>query len=315
MKRNLKILENSFEIIQYYMPHTDFVLQENKLSYFENMQAICHWHDDIELIRITRGQMNFYVNGSTYLMKENTGLIVNSKQFHYGYSEQGGDCDFLCILIHPTLFNPSSDIYKYFVKPIIDNNKIEALYLRANHPTENNILSRLDDLVSSYHDEANTVSKELFCTSIIYDLWSTYYRIIQSQFDLSEITINNDLIIQKKMTSFIYQNYMHQLTLNDIAVSGNVCRSKCCKLFKHFVKQSPIDFLNFYRLEMSKNLLKKTPLSITQIAMNCGFNHLSYFSKMFWQKNNCSPKEYRKRDSQNKYPTTTDTCIKKPNSI
>ena len=293
MKRNLKLLENSFELIQYYMPHTNFAIQKNKLSYFDNMQAVCHWHDDIELIRITRGQMNFYVNGNTYLLVKDSGLIVNSKQFHYGFAEHGGDCDFFCILINPVLFNQSSDIYKYFVKPIIDNSKIEAVYLHSYQAIESNIISLIDKLVFSYYDKANTIGRELICNSIIYDFWCKYYRIAQSNFDLSDITVNDDLIIQKKMASFIYQNYMWQLVLADIAASGNVCRSKCCKLFKHFVKQSPINFLNSYRLEVSKNLLKNTSLNVTQIAMNCGFNHLSYFSKMFWQKNNCSPKEYR----------------------
>ena len=281
------------------MPHTNFVLQKNKLSYFENMQAICHWHDDIEFIRINRGQMNFYVNGHIYLLKKDSGLIVNSKQFHYGYSVQGKDCDFLCILIHPTLFNPTSELYQCFVKPIIDNSRIEALYLDNQQADEKHIISCLDALINTYYDEKHMLDRELICNSIIYNLWSKYYRMIQSRFDLDEITINNDLVLQKKMTSYIYQNYMYPLTLTDIAASGNICRSKCCRLFKHFAKQSPIDFLNFYRLEVSKNLLKTTSLSITDIALNCGFNHLSYFSKTFLQKNHCTPSEYRQQPKNN----------------
>ena len=97
-----------------------------------------------------------------------------------------------------------------------------------------------------------------------------------------------------KILLYIYKNYTQNISLNDIAESGNICRSKCCKLFKKYLNQTPIDFLNTYRLEISKSLLINSNLNITEIALNSGFNHLSYFSKLFYQKYNFTPKEYRK---------------------
>lgn len=96
------------------------------------------------------------------------------------------------------------------------------------------------------------------------------------------------------MTSYIYKNYKQNISLNDIAKSGNICRSKCCKMFKKYLNQSPIDFLNTYRLEISKSLLINSNSNITEIAFNSGFNHLSYFSKLFYEKYNFTPKEYRR---------------------
>ncbi|NMB32666.1 MAG: helix-turn-helix transcriptional regulator, partial [Clostridium sp.] len=77
--------------------------------------------------------------------------------------------------------------------------------------------------------------------------------------------------------------------------SGNVCRSKCCKIFKRYLMQSPIEFLNTYRLEISSNLLKDTSKSVTEVAFACGFNHLSYYSELFKRYYGCTPSEYRKR--------------------
>lgn len=103
MKRKLQIMHDLFEIVQSYEPYTKIAIQENKLSYFDNLKALCHWHDDIEIIYILKGKMNFYVNGKNILIHEHDGLIINSKQMHYGYSEQGLDCEFICILIHPII--------------------------------------------------------------------------------------------------------------------------------------------------------------------------------------------------------------------
>lgn len=48
---------------------------------------------------------------------------------HYGYSEQGLDCEFICILIHPILFKYNHEFFNHFVNTIISNNQIEYLYI------------------------------------------------------------------------------------------------------------------------------------------------------------------------------------------
>lgn len=45
MKRKLQIMHDLFEIVQSYEPYTKIAIQENKLSYFDNLKALCHWHD------------------------------------------------------------------------------------------------------------------------------------------------------------------------------------------------------------------------------------------------------------------------------
>lgn len=40
MKRKLQIMHDLFEIIQYYEPYTQIAIQENKLSYFDNLKAL-----------------------------------------------------------------------------------------------------------------------------------------------------------------------------------------------------------------------------------------------------------------------------------
>ena len=72
------------------------------------------------------------------------------------------------------------------------------------------------------------------------------------------------------MMSYIYQNYRKKLSLQDIAGAGNISRNKCCSLFKQFVNQTPLEFLNSYRLESSIPLLLDTSRSITEVALSVG---------------------------------------------
>ena len=61
--------------------------------------------------------------------------------------------------------------------------------------------------------------------------------------------------IQRDMVSYIYSHYSESINLDEIAAAGKVCRNKCCQIFRRYLNQSPIDFLNHYRLEVSCHLL------------------------------------------------------------
>ena len=99
----------------------------------------------------------------------------------------------------------------------------------------------------------------------------------------------------KTMISFIQDNYQDKVTLNDVAEAGMMCQSKCCRLFRETVKQSPIEFLQNYRIQKGIDLLEHSSLSITEIALECGFHGASYFTETFRKINGITPKEYRKQ--------------------
>ena len=66
-------------------------------------------------------------------------------------------------------------------------------------------------------------------------------------------------------------------------------------IFKQYTNQTPIEYLNQYRLSTAANLLKTTNDSIMDISFECGYNNVSYFNRAFKAKYNMTPKEYRKR--------------------
>ena len=134
---------------------------------------------------------------------------------------------------------------------------------------------------------------ELGVISCMLELWSFLIRTDLLSAAKNKSESEQELNIQRDMVSFIYQHSPEKLSLTDIAAAGHVGRSKCCQIFKHYMQQSPVDFLNTYRLKISCRLLCTTQKSITEIAILCGFNHLSYFSKYFMECYGCTPREYR----------------------
>ncbi|WP_439259691.1 helix-turn-helix domain-containing protein [Lonepinella sp. BR2930] len=294
MKIELKLMKDAAEIVQSYLPYTNIGIQKNRLSYFDGMKALCHWHDDIELVKIIDGEMNYYVNGKTYHLKKNDGIIVNSKAMHYGFSHHNRDCHFICVLISPYILGENSPIYHHFIFPIISSYHLDVCCLYEHNIQHQNILKNIEQFGAIYSEQIHHhQSIDLDCIAIACHFWKNWYNLIKEKIDNNPHEDVRELLLQKKMTQFIYQNYMHPLKLDNIASSANICRSKCCQLFKKYAQQSPISFLNEYRVEKAKEMLLNTSSRITDIAYSCGFNNLSYFSKQFYKVTQYTPKKYQ----------------------
>lgn len=282
------IMPDASEIVSYDTVGISLYIQTDQLSTYPDMRALCHWHEDIELIRIQEGHMNYFVNGRKILLHENDCIMINARQMHYGYSSNQQKCVFTCILFHPQLLAENTLLYQKYVLPIIENSHLEYLFLHEEATAIDRIVQIKEEALPGYEMEA---------IGILHILWSNLLR-RNPLLSASETTKDySDLTIQKDMVSFINQHYSEKLSLADIAAAGNVCRSKCCSIFKYYLQQSPIDFLNYYRLEVSCHLLKNTTRPITEIATICGFNHLSYYSKLFLRSYGHTPSEYRKNST------------------
>ena len=103
---------------------------------------------------------------------------------------------------------------------------------------------------------------------------------------------NQDRILT--MIAFIQENFSEKLSLEEIADSAAVSTRECLRCFRAAIHQSPMDYLIEYRVRTAKKLLEATDLSITDIALRCGFNSNSYFTKLFHRICGKTPNAYRK---------------------
>ena len=67
------------------------------------------------------------------------------------------------------------------------------------------------------------------------------------------------------------------------------------KLFKKNTGSSLMDYVTKVRIERAKELLERTVLTISEIAIETGYSNTAYFTKMFKKyTNGVTPREYRK---------------------
>ena len=240
------------------------------------------------------GQMNYYINGKRVLLNAGEAIIVNSRQMHYGYSENGQECDFICILCHPKILTANSVLYQSYITPVLSNPALEYLHLKPENPEDTEALQTLPEILRLKKEQPTAY--EIEAAALLSLLWCRLLRTHPMMPDgNTAVSQDPDLLIQRDMVSYIYSHYSESINLEEIAAAGKVCRNKCCQIFRRYLCQSPIDFLNHYRLEVSCHLLNTTKMSIAEICTACGFNHQSYYSKIFLRTYHCTPRDFRKR--------------------
>lgn len=299
-----KVMQDASEIVRYDEVGIPLYIQEGQLSVYPDHRALCHWHEDIEWLLVRSGQMNYYINGQRVLLHAGEAIMVNSRQMHYGYSENGQDCDFLCILCHPKIFTANSVLYQSYITPVLSNPSLEYLHLTPERTEDAAVLQLLPEILQLKKDHPKAY--EIEAAALLSILWCRLLRAYPLLPDEASLKPQDpDLLVQRDMVSYIYSHYSESINLDEISAAGKVCRNKCCQIFRRYLNQSPIDFLNHYRLEVSCHLLNTTKLSIAEICTACGFNHQSYYSKIFLRTYNCTPRDFRKRAEEKRAAEAT----------
>lgn len=89
-------------------------------------------------------------------------------------------------------------------------------------------------------------------------------------------------------------NFCYNLSLENFARLCHRSLSTFKRDFQKYYKQPPGKWLLQKRLEYSAVLLKNPALNVSQVALDCGFEDLSHFSRAFKSRFGTSPASFRK---------------------
>ena len=143
---NIILNSDASEKVNYNVPDFPAFIKKGQLSNYPNFRAVSHWHDDLEFIMMSDGQMDYYVNGQKSTLHTGEGIFVNSRYFHYGYSDTKTDCLFICILLSPQLLSVNDYLIQNFLNPLIQNTHFSFQKLSPAIQWQNFVLQDLEML-------------------------------------------------------------------------------------------------------------------------------------------------------------------------
>ena len=283
----VELKDDLSEKIKYDYADYPILTRHALLSSYPNYAAPAHWHDDVEFIAVLSGKMKYNINGEIVTLAENEGIFVNTRQMHFGFSLKKNECDFICIQLHPLMLCATYAYERDFVFPILHNRDISYIKLNTNILWQKIILENIKAIYSVRGERAAVLKTQ----NLFLNIWIQLYENIQ--IESQRKPQNDDLSVLRNMIGFIQQNYTAKVTLSDIAASGAIGQSKCCKLFAKYIGQTPNMYLTQYRLDKGTFFLKNTDMTITEIANAIGFNGSSYYAETFRKWYGKSPSEYK----------------------
>ena len=100
-------------------------------------------------------------------------------------------------------------------------------------------------------------------------------------------------VMLKQAIEYMNVNLGENVSLSEMAAILHISQYHFCRLFKQSTGMSPHRYLMQQRLDRAKQRLKQPELTVTDIALECGFANQSHFAKYFRRYTGVSPTQYR----------------------
>ncbi len=297
------------EHITYDNPEFPSYINEVSLSFFPDLVTPAEWHNEMEFDYILSGSMTFVIEGVKVKVSEDQGIFINSHRINHAYSETKEDCNYIRVLLNPTLLSANYMFETRYLKPFTSVYGCSFVFLQEDVSWQAEILSTIKKLLETKGDGWSDFAIQILFMRIFELLYFNTYH---------DPTASPDAFIDvfalKNMLLYIGAHYREKITLDDIAAAAGCKKSKCTQLFKDFLDTAPVNYLGKYRLSKGLTLLADTDLSIGKISYDLGFNNgSSYFCEAFKKNFGISAVEYRKLTKAKKAEfASPDTAISIP---
>ncbi len=99
--------------------------------------------------------------------------------------------------------------------------------------------------------------------------------------------------VRDMIDRYVRENYMYDISMQDLARAMNYSEAYFCKLFKQCFGKNFTSFLTEYRVGMAKSMMEQPTVNIKEIGKAVGYGDPNYFAKVFRRVTGRSPSDYR----------------------
>ena len=251
-----------------------------------------HNHEFMEIVFILKGNALHVTEKAAFPIQAGDVLIIYPGQVHA--FDKTEEMELVNIIYDhrklpvPLLDGYSLPLFRYFLPDSMNYKDIEQLKVVTNLKGDD--FTHIMKLITNLENELTTLKPgNSFCSLII------FMEIIAfiSRLNSDELFEHHAHFLIGNAISFMKKNYYKTISIEQLASVAKMSNRNFFRLFKNTIGCTPINYLLRIRLNHASEMLTYSDISISEIALSCGFYDSNYFCRKFKEVRNMTPRQFR----------------------
>lgn len=258
-----------------------FQISEVELNQANSRPGTRHWHSYFEITWILEGKGNYFVNGQEYTMEKDDIIIFNNVEPH-GWKLLGGNMKLLVMIFSPEFVAEKISVFDAeYLKPFVERGS----NFKNRVGREEKVNEEIRISIREIHQEWNERKEgyPLMIKANVLRILTMLIRAYQDETKSGEMLKEKKNAMKRLEQAFTYINdhYCEKITLEEVAASVYMSSNYFSSYFRRVANISFSDYVTRLRVNRAREMLRENGANVTEIAMECGFNNISNFYRLY----------------------------------
>ena len=249
-----------------------------------------HWHQEYELIRVLSGELEMTLDERRILMHPGDLVFVHGGVLHSGTPK---DCVYECLVFDLNIFTRHNPVCGVYIQKILDRSAL-VFDCFEREKFASGVIRVADHIFDAMNRRSPGYEMMVFG-----ELYHFFALIFQDHLYLESVPQTRrgyrKVLQLRKVLDYMDKNYSQPITLDELAAAASMSPKYFCRFFSSMTHRTPMDYLNYQRIEHACYELLTTDISVADAAYACGFGDVSYFIKTFRKYKGVTPGKYSDR--------------------
>ena len=241
------------------------------------MAAHAHIHNALEMLYIKEGSYSGMVDGTAYQMKAGDLILFCSNSIHSAYANGEAVNRHYVIKLPPSFFLEFAkrDAGARYLLRFAINRRENKNFWTKEELQGSPLLPILNDLI--YEHEHKRYASEVAIRVKIMELLVTILREDES----TNLSVPRGAELVYEIMMHVHTHYAEDMDEKELAARFGMSYSYFSRTFRQVTGMSFRKYLNVTRIHKAEQMLYGGGKSISEIALACGYNSISYFISVY----------------------------------
>ena len=247
------------------------------LKIYDSNHVKYHYHDEYEFLLAEEDDTVCFVGGKQFTLNLGDSIMIKGGELHS--LSLGVGKSVTAIVVHPSFFGGEG-------VGAFEKLSFKSIF-RGDTPVGREVTGILRKIKACYYEK--TTGYEILLRSYFCSIFAILVESGEFEQNIRDEKPQNPA--EAAIFEYIHQNLRESITLDTLSEISHFSSSYVIRLFKKSTGQTPTEYINRCRVSLAKRLLESK--SVTDTALDCGFNNISYFIRTFKRYTGVTPKEWR----------------------